>query len=157
MGDFEFFRNFRIFGIQGFWALYQPPQGRNLKQFSQIFDLGPFARSLSQNLTPGDVFSAWQQSLLRWLCSWHVNQGCQQNVICQKSSKALQRVLVVPAWQGALHENNRKKNPASRLEKLLKRFLGSSGGVRRNLRGRRPLRSCLGVEISISNPCEANF
>ena len=27
-----------------------------------------------------------------------------------KTSKTLQRVLVVPAWQGALHENNLEKN-----------------------------------------------
>ena len=28
----------------------------NLRPFSQIFGPGPFAGSLSQNLTPGDVF-----------------------------------------------------------------------------------------------------
>ena len=28
--------------------------------------------------------SAWQQSLLRWLCSQNVSPACQQNVLCEK-------------------------------------------------------------------------
>ena len=42
-----------------------------------------------------------------------------------KTNKSLQRVLVVPAWQGALHENNREK-----LEKnLLTRFCSGRGAA----------------------------
>ena len=29
---------------------------KNLRPFSQVFGRGPFAGSLSQNLTPGDIF-----------------------------------------------------------------------------------------------------
>ena len=36
---------------------------KNLRPFSQIFGPGPFAGSLSQNLTPGDVFFQLDSSL----------------------------------------------------------------------------------------------
>ena len=60
---------------------------KNLRPFSQIFGPGPFAGSLSQNLTPCDVFFSLQQSLLSWLCSQNVSPACQHNVLCEKAAK----------------------------------------------------------------------
>ena len=42
-----------------------------------------------------------------------------------KSSKALQRVLVVPAWQGTLHKNNHEKIPKN----LIARFCTGRGAT----------------------------
>ena len=80
--------------------------------FSQNFGPGPFAGSLSQNLTPGDVFFF---SLTAVSVELAMLPACDPSlsITCalSKTSKALQRVLVVPAWQGTLHGNNLgKKN-----------------------------------------------
>ena len=55
------------------------------------------------------------------MCPQLVNKMCS----VKKSSKTLQRVLVVPVWQGALHENNHEK-----IEKdLMTRFCTGRGAT----------------------------
>ena len=77
--------------------------------FSNFWSWSVCRVSFSKSHTRRHFFSAWQQSLLSWLCSQHVTPACSTKCALWKSSKTLQRVLVVPAWQGALHENNREK------------------------------------------------
>ena len=98
---------------------------KNLRPFSQIFGPGPFAGSLSQNFTPGDAFFSLTAVSVKLALLSECVPSLSTKCALPKSSKALQRVLVVPAWQGALHDNNREKIQKN----LMTRFCTGRGAI----------------------------
>ena len=69
---------------------------KNLRPFSQIFGPGPLAGSLSQNLTPGGSIPVSVDLAMLPAGDPSLSTKCALS----KSSKTLQRVLVVLTWQG---------------------------------------------------------
>ena len=85
-------------------------RGKNLRPFSQIFGPGPLAGvSFSKSHTSRCSFSAWQQSLLRWLCSQNVSPACQQNVLCEKAAKPSKEFWWCLVGRAPFLKNNREK------------------------------------------------
>ena len=85
---------------------------KNLRPFSQIFGPGPIAGSLSQNLAPGAVFFSLTVASVELAMLPACDPGLSTECALSEISKVLQRVLVVPAWQGTLHKKKpwKKKN-----------------------------------------------
>ena len=97
---------------------------------------GLFAGSLSQNLTPGNIFPAWQQSLLNWLFSHHVTLACQQNVLCQKQQGPSNN----SGWACLAGHPSRKQPWKNRKEKKIS-WRGSALGVEWKMQ------RCLGLGV----------
>ena len=104
--------------MPSFWRNMDLKKREKSRPFSRIFGSGPFAGSLSKNLTPGDVsFSLTPASVdLAMLpaCDPSVSIKCAVS----KSNKALQRAPVAPAWQGHPSQKQTSKNKNSHSEVL---------------------------------------